>query len=181
MSKLTSRRFLILGILFVIAILSYKYSLSNEKIDIIESESKNESIEVTIKIPKLKNIGNKDFVDKFNLLVEEKVRAFVEEVRKIAKTDKEAGVQRIPYVAHVSTDVRYQDKNFLSMIIYYYQFTGGAHGSTTFDTYNVNLKEGKLINLPDILSQKAADVIKKEILNQINTNKLDFFPESFDY
>ncbi|MFN3329207.1 MAG: hypothetical protein ACK40U_10245, partial [Fervidobacterium pennivorans] len=89
MGKLTSKRFFILGILLVIAIISYKYSLSNEKLEIVESESKNDSIEITIKIPKLKNIGNINFVDKFNSLVQEKVKTFVEEVRKIAKMDKE--------------------------------------------------------------------------------------------
>lgn len=181
MGKLTSRRFLILGILLVIAIISYKYSLSNEKIDIVETESKDKSIEVTIKIPKLKNIGNTNFVNKFNSLVQEKVKAFVEEVREAAKRDKEEGVQQMPYIAYVSTDIKYQDKNFLSMVIYYYQFTGGAHGSTSFDTYNINLKDGILIKLSDILSEEATNVIKKEILNQINAKKTDFFPESFEY
>lgn len=179
--KLLQKRLFFLGLLLILAMAFYIYSIKAEKLNIIETESKNESIEITIKIPKIKNISNADFADKFNAAVEEKVKLFVEDIKKIAQEDKEGGVQRVPYIAHVNTEVRYQDNYLSSFVIYYYQFTGGAHGITTFDTYNIDLIKGSLINLADILNEKADDVIKREFISFIKSRKSDFFPDSIDY
>lgn len=56
-------------------------------------------------------------------------------------------------------DVKYNKKNKLSLLLYDYQFTGGAHGSTMVTSYNFNLKTGQLYILDDFFHTK--NVYKK--------------------
>lgn len=175
------KRIYILAILLFIAILAYLSSVRGKKIELIESSTKNDSIQISISIPKFNYLNDSKFQEELNNSIENKVKNFVEEIRKIAQQDREEGVQRVPYEANVKTEIYYQDKDLVSMIIYYYQFTGGAHGTTTFETYNIDIKNSKLLNLSDILDKNAEDMIKKEIIKQIKSQSEYFFPESVNY
>lgn len=177
----TQKRIYILAILLFIAILAYLSSVRGKKIELIESSTKNDSIQISISMPKFNYLSDSKFQEELNNSIENKVKNFVEEIRKIAQQDKEEGVQRVPYEANVKTEIYYQDKNLISFIIYYYQFTGGAHEITTFETYNVDIKNSKLLNLSDILCRNAEDMIKQEIIKQIKSQSEYFFPESVDY
>lgn len=175
------KRIYILAILLFIAILAYLSSVRGKKIELIESSTKNDSVQISISMPKFNYLNDSKFQEELNNSIENKVKNFVEEIRKIAQQDKEQRVQRVPYEANVKTEVHYQDKNLISLIIYYYQFTGGAHGTTTFETYNIDIKNSKLLNLSDILDKNVEDAIKQEITRQIQSQSEYFFPESVEY
>ncbi|QIV77992.1 DUF4163 domain-containing protein [Fervidobacterium pennivorans subsp. shakshaketiis] len=103
-----------------------------------------------MQIPKFGNTYNSDFEDSLNSNVQEKVRNIVEEVKAVAHQVAKDRMLRSKYEVRISTEVKFKSKDFVSLVIYCYTFTGGAHGVTTFDTYNVDLKNSKLLTLNDI-------------------------------
>ncbi|MEN3041923.1 MAG: DUF4163 domain-containing protein, partial [Fervidobacterium sp.] len=165
------KRFYILAIILLIAIFAYMYTIKSQKIEIIQSSTKNNTIQITISMPKLKNLDNLRFQEELNNTIENKVKEFVKQVKNIAEQDKKEGVQTQPYEANISTNIHYQDENLICFVIYYYQFTGGAHGITTFETYNIDLKNSKLLSLNDIIEKEAEKIIKQQMVNQIKSNQ----------
>ncbi|MCK5768607.1 MAG: DUF3298 domain-containing protein, partial [Candidatus Atribacteria bacterium] len=75
------------------------------------------------------------------------------------------------YIAH------YQSKNVLSVSVFYYHYTLGAHGHTLQKVYNLNLKNGELISLPVLLKDVAdyKEKINREIKDKIKLNPEIYF------
>lgn len=175
------KRIYILAILLFIAILAYLSSVRSKRIEIVESKTENDLIRISISMPKFSYLNDSKFQEELNNTIESKVKNFIEETRKIAQQDKKEGVQSFPYEANVKTEIYYQDKYLISLIIFYYQFTGGAHGITLFETYNLDIKNSKLLTLNDILNPDAQEIIKEEIVSEIESESDYFFPEAKDY
>ncbi|MCX7653978.1 MAG: DUF3298 and DUF4163 domain-containing protein [Fervidobacterium sp.] len=175
------KRFYILAIILLIAIFAYMYTIKSQKIELIQSSTKNNTIQITISMPKLKNLDNIRFQEELNTIIESRIKQFIKQVKEIADQNKKEGIPTQPYEANISTNIHYQDENLACFIIYYYQYTGGAHGITTFETYNIDLKSSKLLNLNNIIEKEAEKIIKQQIVNQIKLNQQNFFPEATDY
>lgn len=147
------KRFYVLGVLMFIGIIAVFSTMRAQNLELVKSSTKDSTITIELSMPRLNYLKDKTFQDNLNSQIESNVKNFVQQVRDIATQDAAGGVQRVPYEANVTTEVRYQNDEFVSFIVYYYQFTGGAHGITTFDTYNVDLKNCRLIALADIIKQ----------------------------
>ncbi len=171
-------RIFIIGVLMLISLLVVLYVSRMNVFEIVKSSTENEIVRVHIELPRLKYIKDSDFETKFNSEIEEKIKKFVNEVKETAREDHDNGVQHVPYEAYVSVGVRYEGNDFLSFVVYYYQFTGGAHGITFFETYNIDIKNSKVLKLYDIIKKEAEDAIKLNILKQIEKNATDFFPDA---
>ncbi|PKG23383.1 DUF3298 and DUF4163 domain-containing protein [Niallia nealsonii] len=79
-------------------------------------------------------------------------------------------------------EVKYNKHNKLSLLLYDYQFTGGAHGSTTVTSYNFNLKTGQRYTLDNLFPTKK--VYKKVTAYAKNymLKKPDiFYPDSKEF
>ena len=75
--------------------------------------------------------------------------------------------------------VHYQKNNILSLSVFYYWYSLGAHGSTVQEAYNLNLVNGERIPLPDILKEKKdyLKIINQEIKRQIKLNPEAYFDD----
>ncbi len=171
------KRFYVLGILMFIGIIAVFSTMRAQNLELVKSSTKDSTITIELSMPRLNYLKDKTFQDNLNSQIESNVKNFVQQVRDIATQDAAGGVQRVPYEANVTTEVRYQNDEFVSFIVYYYQFTGGAHGMTTFDTYNVDLKNCRLIALADIIKKDDEKIIKDSILKSIEEKKEEFFEE----
>ncbi|NLH36571.1 MAG: DUF3298 and DUF4163 domain-containing protein [Thermotogaceae bacterium] len=171
------KRFYVLGVLMFIGIIAVFSTMRAQNLELVKSSTKDSTITIELSMPRLNYLKDKTFQDNLNSQIESNVKNFVQQVRDIATQDAAGGVQRVPYEANVTTEVRYQNDEFVSFIVYYYQFTGGAHGITTFDTYNVDLKNCRLIALADIIKQDDEKIIKDSILKSIEEKKEEFFEE----
>ena len=171
------KRFYVLGILMFIGIIAVFSTMRAQNLELVKSSTKDSTITIELSMPRLNYLKDKTFQDNLNSQIESNVKNFVQQVRDIATQDAAGGVQRVPYEANVTTEVRYQNDEFVSFIVYYYQFTGGAHGITTFDTYNVDLKNCRLIALADIIKKDDEKIIKDSILKSIEEKKEEFFEE----
>jgi len=142
-----------------------------------------EVLEVDITIPVIQGLEDKSVEEKINQDIQEDILNFKvelltesEEYLKLAKSERwEIG----KYEASAYYIVHYQKDNLLSLSIFYYRYTLGAHGSTWQKAYNLNLTTGGSISLSDILKEKKdyEEIINQEIKRQIRQNPQAFFED----
>ncbi len=70
-----------------------------------------------------------------------------------------------PFYYNRIMTVEYNDNNLLVVSDNVYLYLGGAHGMNNISYYNIDLKTGKLLKLPDII--KDTNALKKLIYNQL--------------
>jgi hypothetical protein len=73
-------------------------------------------------------------------------------------------------------EMPYNSDKFLSIKLDHYEFTGGAHGNFYSIGYNIDLSDGKLITLADIIQKDSFDLLSWEceqaILDTFQVNSL---------
>lgn len=173
-------RFYTLTILSFLLFSSYSVAVSAKSIGLVKISAEDDEVVVSILMPQFKNMGNVDFERKLNSEIKAKVMSFVEEIKQMAARDKKEGILRQPYLVDVNTEVVFENEEIISLVVYYYQFTGGAHGLTTFEVYNVDVRNCRLLRLEDILVSEAESIIKNEIIAQIRSREERFFEDAED-
>lgn len=83
------------------------------------------------------------------------------------------------YIASTYYIAHYQTNDLLSLSVFYYCYTGGAHGCTVQEAYNLNLVNGEEISLQEILKEKKdyLEIINREIKRQIQLNPEAYFDD----
>lgn len=127
--------------------------------------------------PIIENQENNPILNRVNEFLEEEFNqsiAWYEE----AKNDTlqmEEGFQ-FTYSFETDFSVAYNSKNFISIVLNHYQYTGGAHGNFYALGYNFNLINGNLISLEDVINSDSFDMLGLEceevILNEYKANSL---------
>lgn len=155
-----------------------------EKVTIEESKKdiNMESIKGEIKIPLIKEPSN-NFTNGINESLKEWSDSWLKDLEDLAKKyEQDSAKDNIPFRPfEVATMYSIQNQKcpYLSFYIDYYQFTGGAHGITTRKTYNYDLNRNKELSLKDLFKEgyNYKDVINREINNQIQKNKDNYFTD----
>lgn len=73
------------------------------------------------------------------------------------------------FVSNVDFEVKKNSDNILSLKVRYYKYSGGAHGYYNDITYNVDMRNKKLLTLSDLFKENSdyINVINEEIRHQI--------------
>lgn len=122
-----------------------------------------------------------------NSEVQEKINSFLESEFMQAKSWFDDFVADTDYTSEFPPDwvfsfetdfrVSFNSKKFLSIVLDYYEFTGGAHGNYYSVGYNIYTFDGKVVTLTDILKsnslQALSEFCSEEILNMFNSNTLN--------
>lgn len=74
-----------------------------------------------------------------------------------------------PYIYNVNFDVKKNSDNMLSILIKYYQHSGGAHGFYENKSYNIYIEDGKNLSLKDLFKE-SSDYVK--VINEIIRKKI---------
>ena len=74
-----------------------------------------------------------------------------------------------PYVYNVDFSVKKNSDNMLSILITYYQHSGGAHGFYEHKSYNIYTEDGKNLNLNDLFKENSD---YKNVINEIIREKI---------
>ena len=144
-----------------------------------------EALEVDITIPVIQGLEDKQVEEKINQTIQEDILNFKyriqtesEEYLQSAKKEGEE-IRKYKYIASTYYIVHYQKDNILSLSVFYYCYTLGAHGCTVQEAYNLNLTNGERISLSDILKEKKdyEEIINQEIKRQIRQNPQAFFED----
>ena len=141
------------------------------------------ALKVDMVFPLVQGIKDKPVEEKINQTIQKDVLNFKEmlqtESEKYLQGAKEEGWEIRKYIATIYYTVHYQKDNLLSLSVFYYSYTLGAHGHTLQRAYNFNLLNGEEILLDDILKEKKnyVDIINQEIKRQIELYPQEYFSD----
>lgn len=142
-----------------------------------------EALKVDMVFPLVQGIKDKQVEEKINQIIQKDVLNFKEilqtESEKYLQGAKEEGWEIRKYSATIYYIAHYQKDDLLSLSVFYYSYTLGAHGHTLQRAYNFNLLNGEEIFLSDILKEKEnyVDIINQEIKKQIELNPQEYFSD----
>ncbi|PLV56327.1 DUF3298 and DUF4163 domain-containing protein [Thermotoga sp. SG1] len=150
--------------------------------------------ESIIEIPRFKNLGNiwfemllnyevKKSAKEFIAYIEEWARDARKQIEKLKNEDEELYKANLmlKYIAHVYHEIRYVSSRYLSFILYYYRYTGGAHGMTYCETFNIDLVNYRKLRYEDVFKPEAEKIIKKEILRYMVEHPESFYIPKVDF
>lgn len=129
----------------------------------------NEYINSVINIPII-TTSNKTIEKSINDKIRNDIMSFYnnaqEEAKKYLGDNKE---NKNKFVVNINFDVEKNSNNMLSIKVRYYQYSGGAHGMYEDISYNIDMRDGKFLNLDDFFKEGSdyKIVIDKEIRKQI--------------
>lgn len=158
-------------LLFVLFLTSVNLAFSGIDIDTVKfvEDGKAKKYHVEIGYPKIRNAsteGTRGFNKMISDFVESKKSEFMKDVTAGDYDDER------PFEFFVNYDVSYTNKYFVSLIVYTYYYTGGAHGSTIAHAFNYDLDSNKNLKLSDLFEGKYLNIISdyciKEILKDDN-------------
>ena len=144
-------------------------------------KSSDEYIDIDIKIPVISGMKDTDIQKNINTRLEKEAVSFKEETEKNAHEDmknaKDQGMEFRKFGAYSQYTLSYNKNGYLSLVVDYYSYTGGAHGMTNKVAYNYDLKTGKEIALADIFKKEFSykKYMNKEITSQMKNSKDIFF------
>jgi len=129
-------------------------------------------IDIDVEIPQILGLANTKSQEEVNTRIVDKTNSWIKE----AKDTSEQLQPTIPYVLN-SRFYSLVNSQYISLYIDYYQFSGGAHGITLRDHYNVRIKDGKEIKLKDLYEEgfDYKDYINSIIYKEIEKNPGMYF------
>lgn len=150
---------------------------SQYKIDTVKFTKETANYTIQVYYPKMYDAENKNYQKDFNLQMEEmakeKIRYYQDIVKEIPEDNN------IPYDLFSVFEVLYYEKDFISILFYDYEFTGGAHGITYLYSYNYDLYQRKIITFDDIFFGDYLKEISKFCIEELT--KRDISEEEWIY
>ena len=137
-----------------------------------EYKEENDTDLIEAKIPAIKNTGNEDLEDRINYEISSKINEVLDEARMRAEEYKEAVLATggtmedyIPTKINVDYKITYQDDNIISFVITKSESSASAYQEQYF--YNVDIENGKELNLRDVLGENYKKIVDEEVKKQI--------------
>lgn len=137
-----------------------------------EYEENNDLDLIKAKIPAIKNTGNTDLEKRINYEIYTKINDVIEEAKNRAKEYQEAVLATggtlddyIPLRVNVDYEIEYQDSDIVSFVITKSESLASAYTEQYF--YNIDIENGKELNLKDVLGEKYKEIVDNEVEKQI--------------
>ncbi len=137
-----------------------------------------EYLKEDIKIPQLIDGNDEKKINLINKKINNDILPKVEAAEKTSKEYFEGKeIPTFPYEIHSRYIISEENDLIISLYNDYYEYLGGAHGMTTRTSYTIDKKKESLVTLKDLFVQgyNYADIINKEIKEQINKNPENYF------
>jgi hypothetical protein len=179
------RKFLIIIFSLFLTEFVIPYSTFNTIVDTLQIENVNlskstidSSAWINIDYPQIVNANNDSILTKVNLFLEQEFKQSVEWYEEIISdtTEIEDTSFQFQYSFETGYQVVYNSKDFISIVLNHYQYTGGAHGNYIAFGYNISLDDGSVLTLKDIVEEGAQDLLTYEceeaILEKYEANTL---------
>lgn len=152
-----------------------------------ESENySNEYASVTIYKPYVTISGDKNSEKVINSQINNIVDNFKNRIEEDSRRDNKYnianGLPITQYIVNINNTIHYKKDNILSLTLHLYSYTGGAHGSSTDISLNLDTNTGNNGALKDFLGNNPGydDIILKSIKNEVAKNPDMYFKESID-
>lgn len=148
------------------------------KINNYNDSKEDSSIWISIDYPEILGIEDSSIERKVNQFLEDEFKqsiSWYEELKADSSllSDYQTEMQ---FSFETGFQVEYNSKEFVSIVMSHYQFTGGAHGNYFALGYNINMEDGSIITLKDILNDGSLDLLTYEceetLLEKYEANSL---------
>lgn len=143
------------------------------------SNSKSDSsIWINIDYPFILNVNNSEVINRINIALEDEFKQSITWYNEMISDTTVFFDEQYPmqYSFETGFEVFYNSKDFVSIVLNHYQFTGGAHGNYFAVGYNINLSDGSFLSLADIVQPGKLDLLAYEceetILEKYQANSL---------
>ncbi|ARC84772.1 hypothetical protein U732_4311 [Clostridium argentinense CDC 2741] len=158
-----------------------------EKIEVNFKEEKilGETIDINLRIPRLVGLINKDFENKLNGQILERIINFKNNTEELSIIDHKYAKENrydIPkYNCTVDYKVNHISNNLVSLTLQFIKFTGGTYAIEENITYNVDINKGKILNLDDIFYEKDnyVEIINRNIKEELKEKENIYFVDKF--
>jgi len=152
-------------------------TLEIKKINYNDSKE-DSSIWISIDYPKILGIEVSSIERKINQFLEDEFKQSISWYEEL-KADSSLLLDyqtEMQFSFETGFQIEYNSKEFVSIVMSHYQFTGGAHGNYFALGYNINMEDGSIITLKDILNDGSLDLLTFEceetILEKYEANSL---------
>ena len=133
---------------------------------------------ISIDYPNISGLVDKLVESKVNLFLEDEFKqsiAWFEEVQSDTSFFEDYK-DEIQYTFETGFQTEFNSKDFISILLSHYQFTGGAHGNYFALGYNIEMRNGKVLTLKDIIKEDSFDLLAFEceqaIIEKFEANSL---------
>ncbi|MCZ7610452.1 MAG: DUF3298 and DUF4163 domain-containing protein [Ignavibacterium sp.] len=170
---------------FIFCSVSYPVLDSYSAADSVIIESRNysnsksdSSIWINIDYPFILNVNNSEVINRINIALEDEFKQSITWYNEMISDTTVFFDEQYPmqYSFETGFEVFYNSKDFVSIVLNHYQFTGGAHGNYFAVGYNINLSDGSFLSLADIVQPGKLDLLAYEceeaILEKYQANSL---------
>ncbi|MFN3872945.1 MAG: DUF3298 and DUF4163 domain-containing protein [Ignavibacterium sp.] len=173
----------LVNLFFAVLIISSTVKAQVDSLTIIRQEyyqaTEDTSAYVKINYPQINGLSN--------LQIQNKINSYLKNEFMQAKNWYDDFVADTDYTSEFPPDwvfsfesdfrVTFNSSDFLSIVLDYYEFTGGAHGNYYSVGYNIRTSDGEVLSLPDILKTNSlealSEFVSEEILNMFDANSLN--------
>jgi hypothetical protein len=124
---------------------------------------------ISIYYPKVSGLESTTLESKINRFIEDEFKQSIPWYEE-AVTDTfytEEFPQTFDYTFETGFRVSYNSKDFISIVLDHYQFTGGAHGNYYSVGYNFRTSDANVLTLTDIISSENFDILVDECTQAI--------------
>ncbi len=128
------------------------------------NSTKDSSAIISIDFPQITGLDDKNIETKVNSFLEDEFKQSIqwfEEVQSDSSVYEDYPYE-MQYTFETGYQVEYNSKEFISVALSHYQFTGGAHGNYFALGYNIEMKGGNVLTLKDIIKDDSFDMLSYE-------------------
>lgn len=154
-----------------------------QKIELVEVKTRHPNLEIYLVFPVFKNLRNAEFERELNTRIQDYIKSVVNEARMEASQNAQY-FENAHFELEIKTEVHEPFRNVLSVALYVYKFTGGAHGTSDLRTFTTDLNDERLLAICDFFElgrEELEDRLRSLILNRISDCKERYFPWAEDY
>jgi hypothetical protein len=146
-----------------------------------EEKYSDDYLEVNLKIPVIAGMADTGLQSRLNTLFEssaaERKKAITEQAREYVEEAARGDFPLWTFQLYSDYRVTCNRNGLLSITCEFYEYTGGAHGMTFRNSYNIDLSTGRQLALKDLFKEDTdyKEIINREIERQIAADPDKFF------
>jgi len=140
----------------------------------VKETTESDRIKITLQYPQIEGLNEKNVQDKINSILREAAENARDEGQRNADYFEEgidlSAISPNKHEVYFNYRMKYNQNGLLSLVLFNYQYTGGAHGITVQSSYTFDLKTGEEYKLEDLMQ---ADVDYVAFISNIVKQKID--------
>ncbi len=173
------KTFLVLSI-FMFSLCNIVFAISPITIKTKEVKYKTDYFKSNLKIPVITGLNYKSLQDNINKKFDTQANVLKDDIETLSKRyydeSKKEGFTINPYIVSTDYEIKLNNEYMLSILMGFYEYTGGAHGNYYYNSTTVNLSKNTEVTLSSLFKENFDynDIIIKKIHKDI-----DLDPESY--